>query len=760
MKITDSYLEPEVRDGFYVPSIVKQAWAAELKVLGEIDKICKKHNIAYFADWGTLLGTVRHGGFIPWDDDLDITMKRADYIRFLQVAEKELPEGFEIFTYDRHPDFWSFMARVVARKKICFDKEHLDHFYGFPYIVGVDIFVLDYASWDEQKNEDRNKMARYVIAAADEIAEGRLAGEKANRELDRIQTLFHVKIDRRDDLRLLRIQLYRLAEDLFAEFSEQESNMLTRMMPHELYRPEKLRLPKEYYEKQIWLPFENILVPVPCGYDEMLRQRYGQYMNINRAGGAHDYPFFETQKKQLQAVLDFEMPGYRYTGIVSRDEKRGWEKSLKAIVMQIYHKLENCYHMLCEQNNLQIEILQESQGLAIEMGTLIEQVKGEGHSTVHILEEYCEQIFELSQSETRENLDNLQEALLRLEKSLQKEILERKTVVFLPYKAEQWEYIQSVWQAAMADEKTDVYVIPIPYFYKEYDGELRDMQYEAEQFPSNLNIMSYDEFDFELHYPEMIFIQNPYDEFDPVISVHRFFYSTNLKNYTKQLVYIPPFVVDEFSKQDYRQYYNMKYYCTVPGVVNADRVFVQSENMKQLYVEKLSLFAGEDTRHIWEEKIQGLGSPKADLENQTDGNMEKVLWEWRTFIQRQDGTEKKVILYYTGLSSFIQYKEQMIHKMRKVFAVFAEYKEDIAVIWKPHTLIETTLEQINPELYEQYCTVKQEYLTDGAGILDESSKGNMAIEVCNAYYGDASPLIQMCRNMGKPVMLQVVEEEC
>ena len=66
MKIQDSFLEPEVRDGFYIPSEVKQAWAVQLDLLAEIDRICKKYDIPYFADWGTLLGAVRHGGFIPW----------------------------------------------------------------------------------------------------------------------------------------------------------------------------------------------------------------------------------------------------------------------------------------------------------------------------------------------------------------------------------------------------------------------------------------------------------------------------------------------------------------------------------------------------------------------------------------------------------------------------------------------------------------------------------------------------------------------
>ena len=65
MQFPDSFFEDEIRDGFYVPAIMKQAWAAELEVLADVAKVCEKHHIRWFAEWGTLLGAVRHGGFIP-----------------------------------------------------------------------------------------------------------------------------------------------------------------------------------------------------------------------------------------------------------------------------------------------------------------------------------------------------------------------------------------------------------------------------------------------------------------------------------------------------------------------------------------------------------------------------------------------------------------------------------------------------------------------------------------------------------------------
>ena len=88
MKFTDVYFEDEVRDGFYVSSMMKKAWAAQLEVLYEVQQMCERHHIEFFAEWGTLLGAVRHGGMIPWDDDLDICMLSKEYNRFLIKNEQ------------------------------------------------------------------------------------------------------------------------------------------------------------------------------------------------------------------------------------------------------------------------------------------------------------------------------------------------------------------------------------------------------------------------------------------------------------------------------------------------------------------------------------------------------------------------------------------------------------------------------------------------------------------------------------------------
>ena len=178
-----------------------------------------------------------------------------------------------------------------------------------------------------------------------------------------------------------------------------------------------------------------------------------------------------------------------------------------------------------------------------------------------------------------------------------------------------WDSLESVWKAADADPNCDAYVIPIPYYDKNPDGSFREMHYEGDRYPDDVPVTKYDEFDFEVHRPDMIYIHNPYDGMNLVTSVHPFFFSDNLKKFTDKLIYIPYFILDDIKPDEDEKIEGMKHFCTTPGVFHADKVVVQSEDMKQVYIKVLLDAANnhsEAAKKYWNDKILGLGSPKID----------------------------------------------------------------------------------------------------------------------------------------------------
>ena len=121
--------------------------AASLKILKEIDRICRKYKIRYALDAGTLIGAVRHKGFIPWDDDADVVFLRSQYEAFVKVAKRELPDTMELLLPDSYRDgraFFDFTPRIIYKNSRCHQDSPEMNFYGGKLNhIWVDLFILD-----------------------------------------------------------------------------------------------------------------------------------------------------------------------------------------------------------------------------------------------------------------------------------------------------------------------------------------------------------------------------------------------------------------------------------------------------------------------------------------------------------------------------------------------------------------------------------------------------------------------------------------
>lgn len=302
MNIPGGYLNGEIRDGFYVESTMKKAWAAEIEVLNEVDRICRQHDIQYFADWGTLLGTIRHKGFVPWDDDMDITMKREDYTRFCQIVRQEQGE-LEIINFHTDPEWKDMLSRVINGRSVNYTEEHLRKYHGFPYVAGLDIFPLDYVAPTEEEDKLQCSMISIVEAFSANIRNNTATPEEIEQTTKDIEQMCGVKFN---NLEPLATQLLKLGERLSMMYIDEESHAVALMGDHAGPRPLDV-YPKEYYSESIYMPFEYTTIPVPVGYEKILIQKYGENYMIPYLGGTnHEYPFYRKQQREV----------YRQMGII------------------------------------------------------------------------------------------------------------------------------------------------------------------------------------------------------------------------------------------------------------------------------------------------------------------------------------------------------------------------------------------------------------------------------------------------------------
>lgn len=419
-----------------------------------------------------------------------------------------------------------------------------------------------------------------------------------------------------------------------------------------------------------------------------------------------------------------------------------------------------------------LTLLEQCQDGAIQIGNLIEASEGEDFPAIGMLEDYCEQIYQTYELIRQQQPINaakickgLRKELIRIENSVKNDICVRKAVVFLPYKASMWDSLESVWKAVDADPECDAYVIPIPYFDKNPDGSFRELHYEGNLYPKDVPVVSWETYDLAAEHPDVIYIHNPYDECNHVTSVHPFFYSKNLRSFTDKLVYIPYFVLNEIEPDNQAAINGMKHFCFTPGTIYADQVIVQSENMRLIYIneyikaaKEMGLGGEHVDRKFLEKKFLGTGSPKIDKVLNTKKEDLEIPAEWLKIIKKPDGSWKKIVFYNISVSALLHDGDKLLRKMESVFIIFKENRDEIALLWRPHPLIQATIESMRPQLWEGYQKLVKRYREEGWGIFDDTSDMDRAVVVSDAYYGDgSSSVVALYKKTGKPMMLQNVK---
>lgn len=284
----------EIRSKFLVTSQRKKLWNVECNLLVELDRICQKHDIRYFAFFGTLLGAARHGGFVPWDDDVDVIMFRPDFEKFKEVVRTEVAEPYFVDGwYDYkieleepppanssfqqlvkcgqrkiHPLWWPFRPMIKFKDSRTAFIQYTDR----PHVhqgIFIDIFPFDplLPFTDEQQsiNYELEREMLVAIALPDKIKEE--AKDKkllmSDLELENFLKLSHHE--------------KAIALESFALKNFSRSGFVGCLYDHCLGNNPKWSFAWDDFKQTVYLPFEKIELPCPIGYENILKKTYGDW---------------------------------------------------------------------------------------------------------------------------------------------------------------------------------------------------------------------------------------------------------------------------------------------------------------------------------------------------------------------------------------------------------------------------------------------------------------------------------------------------
>lgn len=243
------------------PKQLQQIHQFELEMLKMFLHICEQENLSYFLIDGSLLGAVRHQGFIPWDDDIDIAMPRTDYEKFLQRANQYLPEYYFLSTYKTEPNALFPYAKIYdTRTKYV---ESVNAHLPIHHNLWIDIFPFDFCTsfkkfWVQRENTLLN-------LRRDHWSDPKRA-PLFTQFLRRISYLLYPRLE----------QALHRQNRLLAGEKESAPYIAYLACP----QPKKIFFPSEWFAQYTYLPFEQLQVRVPAHYHEYLTYMYGNYQQL------------------------------------------------------------------------------------------------------------------------------------------------------------------------------------------------------------------------------------------------------------------------------------------------------------------------------------------------------------------------------------------------------------------------------------------------------------------------------------------------
>ena len=247
----------------------------EKQILCKYIEICEKYHLRYFVAFGTLLGTVRHKGFIPWDDDIDVGMPREDYEKFLQIAQKECGEEYFLQTVDTDSEYHLYFAKLRMNHTRFVENslQKAGSVTGFY----IDIFPYDEISDDEAEMEKQlNRAVRWgMLLSIYKVKEPQI-GQYGPAKDFVMRSIWHILHGGMHLCGISAKTVWKKCNQAFMQKPKKGSSRMTTFAAD----AKKWIIEKKEIEQLVDVPFEDITVKIPGGYDAILTRCYGDYMKL------------------------------------------------------------------------------------------------------------------------------------------------------------------------------------------------------------------------------------------------------------------------------------------------------------------------------------------------------------------------------------------------------------------------------------------------------------------------------------------------
>ena len=272
---------------FFVSNKRRSVWNVELELLEAVKSICERHNLVYYADGGTLLGAVRHSGFIPWDDDLDISMMREDYDKFIAYAQQELPDGFFLQTPETEEDY--FYGHAKIRKNNTTAIRYIQYIEKYKHHQGVfiDIFPLDNVP-DVFLIRKTHKWLSIKIMQIIYYAKYYYRQNKHSLITKIKHMISVIALPTNNSVR----RLFKIYEWWYKLPNRKKTKMVGTTSTY-YFLEQTNTWNRSWFGKPVSVKFEDTLIGIPCEFDKVLTKTFGDYHTPVIAPSQHGDVFFD-----------------------------------------------------------------------------------------------------------------------------------------------------------------------------------------------------------------------------------------------------------------------------------------------------------------------------------------------------------------------------------------------------------------------------------------------------------------------------------